>query len=485
MAAVTELTLSALSLELEAGRVSSVEATRGCLDRIAALDGQVKAFLAVDPAQALASAAASDARRAQGKRLGPLDGVPLGLKDLFCTTDFPTTAGSKILEGYRAPFDATVVARLRAAGAVFLGKQNLDQFGMGSSTEHSGAFPSHNPYALDRTPGGSSGGSAAALAARFCFGALGTDTGGSIRQPAALTNTVGLKPTYGRLSRSGVVAYASSLDCPGPMARTARDVAMLYQATAGADPDDSTSLRQALPPLTLDAGVKGLRIGLPAEYFGGGIEPEVEALVRACAQALERQGASLVPVSLPHTRFALPTYYLLACAEASSNLARYDGVRYGPRAAGATSLKDLYEKTRSAFFGDEVKRRLLLGTFALSAGYYDAYYRKAQRARTVIARDFTQAFGQVDLLLGPTSPAPAWRLGEKLEDPLRMYQMDALTLPASLAGLPAASVPAGFTAQGLPVGAQLIGPAFEEARVLQAAVALETAHPWHQKAPVL
>lgn len=484
--AATPKTLASAAEGLAQESVSAVELTQACLERIQAFDSKVQSFLTVDAEGALAQAKASDARRAKGEARSPLDGVPLGLKDLFCTQGLRTTAGSKILDGYVPVEDGTLVKRLRGAGAVILGKQNLDQFGMGSSNEHSGFFTTKNPWNLARTPGGSSGGSAAAVAARFCFGALGTDTGGSIRLPAAFTNTVGLKPTYGRLSRLGVIAYASSLDCPGPMARTVGDVAMLLEVLAGHDPGDSTSAPEPKPELSgIDGAVKGLKVGLPKEYFEAGIDPQVAKAVRDAAQALESQGASLVEVSLPHTRYALPTYYLLACAEASSNLARYDGVRYGPREAGAKSLRELYEKTRSALFGDEVKLRLLLGTFALSAGYADQFYRRAQKARTVIARDFTKVFEQVDVLLSPAAPTPAFELGAKSKDPLAMYQMDVLTLPASLAGLPAASVPAGFSSEKLPIGAQLVGKPFEEATVLRAARAIERARPYFDQEPVL
>ncbi len=458
--------------------VTSVEQTQKCLDRITAVDNLVKAYLVVDAEGALKEARASDERRAAGKPLSPLDGTPIALKDLFCTTDLPTTAGSKMLAGFRSPYDATVVSRVRAAGLPILGKVNLDEFAMGSSTENSAYFPTHNPYDLTRSPGGSSGGSAAAVAAGEACLALGTDTGGSIRQPAAMTNVVGVKPTWGRVSRHGVVAFASSLDQVGPITRTVADAAALLQIIAGADPADATCARVPVPDFsaTLEGGAKGLKIGIPREYFGAGLDPEVESAIRGALAQYQRLGATLVDLSLPHTSYALATYYLLASAEASSNLGRYDGARYGHRSAAATNLATMYEKSRSEGFGAEVKRRILLGTYALSAGYYDAYYLKAQKVRTLIARDFTQAFAQCDVLVSATSPVPPFKLGEKSE-PLAMYLMDVLTLPASLAGVPGASVPCGFTKAGLPIGMQVLGRPFDEATVLRAARAFERAQP--------
>jgi aspartyl-tRNA(Asn)/glutamyl-tRNA(Gln) amidotransferase subunit A len=478
MALLNDVSMLELAKRLAAREVSSVEATTACLDRIAAVDGKVKAFLKVNPEGALAEARASDARRASGKPASALDGVPVAVKDLFCTTDLPTTAGSKILEGFVSPYDATVIARLRAAGLPLLGKLNLDEFAMGSSTENSAFFPTRNPYDLERSPGGSSGGSSAAVAACEAFGALGTDTGGSIRQPAAMTNVVGLKPTWGRVSRHGVVAFASSLDQVGPLTRTVGDSAALLQVIAGEDPHDSTCARVPLPDLsaTLEAGVKGLKLGVPREYFQAGLDPEVEAAVRGAISQYEKLGATLVEVSLPHTKYALATYYLLASAEASSNLGRYDGVRFGHRSKDSNNLRAMYEKSRAEGFGAEVKRRILLGTFALASGYYDAYYLKAQKVRTLIRRDFEQAFSQVDAIVSATSPVPPFKLGEKSE-PLQMYLMDVLTLPGSLAGVPGVSVPCGFTKGRLPIGMQLLGKPFEEAMLLRVARAFEREQP--------
>jgi aspartyl-tRNA(Asn)/glutamyl-tRNA(Gln) amidotransferase subunit A len=481
----TTLSMLELASALEARSLSSVEAVRASLDRVERLDGRVKAFLHVDRPGALAQAAASDRRRASGTPAGPLDGVPVGLKDLFLTGGLPTTAGSRILEGFIAPYDATVVKLLKAAGLPLLGKLNMDEFAMGSSTENSGFFPTHNPWNLALSPGGSSGGSAAAVAARMAFGALGTDTGGSIRQPAALTGIVGLKPTYGRVSRFGVVAFASSLDQVGPMTRTVDDCAALLQILAVPDARDSTSNPRPAPDYRaeLEGGVRGMKLGLPREYIElPGMDPEVRAAVEAATSALEKQGASLVPVSLPHTKYALATYYLIAPAEASSNLARYDGVRYGLRALGAKNLQ-MYGQTRDQGFGLEVKRRIMLGTYALSAGYYDAYYLKAQKVRTLIKRDFEQVFASVDAILSPTSPTAAFRLGEKVSDPLAMYLNDVFTLPCNLAGLPGMSLPCGFTRAGLPIGLQILGRPWDEARVLRIGRAFEREHDFHRRAP--
>jgi aspartyl-tRNA(Asn)/glutamyl-tRNA(Gln) amidotransferase subunit A len=482
---LVDSTLVQLSQALARGEASSVEATRACLERIGQRDGELGAFLSLDEAGALAAAKAADARRARGEALGPLDGVPLALKDNILTKGHVTTAGLKILDGFVPPYDATVTARLRGAGAVLLGKCNLDEFAMGSSTENSAFRPAHNPYAWGHTPGGSSGGSAVAVAARLVFGALGTDTGGSIRQPAALTNVVGLKPTWGRVSRYGVVAFASSLDQVGPLTRTVADAAAMLQAISGRDPLDATSSDEAVPDFSarLGEGVKGLRIGLPVEYQVEGLDPEVDAAIRDAAKRFEALGATLVPVSLPHTKYALAAYYVIAPSEASSNLARYDGVRFGHRAKAVKNLGELYEKSRAEGFGAEVKRRIMLGTFALSAGYHDAYYVKAQQVRTLIRRDFDEAFAKVDVVLSATSPVPAWKLGEKLDDPLKMYLMDVLTLPCNLAGLPGISLPAGFTKAGLPVGLQLLGRPFDEVTVLRAAAAFERETMHFERAP--
>jgi aspartyl-tRNA(Asn)/glutamyl-tRNA(Gln) amidotransferase subunit A len=473
-AELTGLSLQAASAALRDGTASSRQLTEACLARIAATDGRVGAFLAVTGPQALAAADASDRRRAGGGALGPLDGIPLAVKDLFLTRGVPTTAGSRILEGFIPPYDATAVARLQGAGAVLLGKLNLDEFAMGSSNEHSAYRPCRNPWDLARTPGGSSGGSAAALAARQCFGTLGTDTGGSIRLPASFCGVVGLKPTYGRVSRYGVIAFASSLDQPGPLGRTTWDVAALLSAIAGPDPHDLTcAARPAGDYLAaLEGGARGLRIGVPREWFAEGLEPEVEARVREALATYQRLGATLVEISLPHSRYGIAAYYLIATAEASSNLARYDGVRFGRRAPGVSGLKELYDESREQGFGAEPKRRIMLGTYALSAGYYDAYYLRAQKVRTLIRRDFDAAFERCDVVAGPVAPGPAFRLGEKTGDPLQMYLADIFTITCNLAALPGLSVPCGLAA-GLPVGLQLVGRPFDEATLLTAARALE------------
>ena len=437
---------------------------------------------------AFAAARAADDRRARRAPLSPLDGVPVGLKDLFCQEGVETTAGSRILKGYVPPYDATVVRKLRQAGAVLVGKLNMDEFAMGSSTENSAYGPTRNPWDLERTPGGSSGGSAAAVAARFVPATLGTDTGGSIRQPAALVGCVGMKPTYGRVSRFGVVAFASSLDQVGPFAQDVRGVALLLRAIAGHDPNDQTSSLRSVPDYdaTLEKPASGLTIGVPKEYFGEGLDAEVEASVRGAIDALKREGCAVKAISLPNSPHAIATYYLVATAEASSNLARYDGIRYGYRAPVRGSLLDLYEQTRAAGFGAEVKRRILLGTYALSAGYYDAYYLRAQKVRALIRRDFDEAFRMgVDAVISPTSPWAAFRLGEKVDDPLAMYLNDIYTVPVNLAGLPGISVPSGFTKGGLPIGMQLIGKPFEEETLLRLARSAERALALPQKLPPL
>jgi aspartyl-tRNA(Asn)/glutamyl-tRNA(Gln) amidotransferase subunit A len=464
-----------IARRIAAGEVSAVALVEPMLERVASLDGELGAFLALDPAGARAAAAEVDRKRAAGEPLGPLAGVPVALKDNLVTAGVATTAGSKILEGWIPPYDAAVVERLRAAGAIVLGKVNLDEFGMGSSTERSAFKLTRNPWDPARVPGGSSGGSAAAVAAGLCTASLGTDTGGSIRQPAAFCGVVGVKPTYGRVSRYGVIAYASSLDQVGPLARTVADAAAVLQAIAGHDPRDATSIDAPVPPFGdgLDAGVAGLRIGLPREYYDVELEPGVRDALDRTAAALRDRGATLTPVSLPHTELALAAYYLVAPAEASSNLSRYDGVRYGPR-ADAPDLLELYRRTRGAGFGPEVKRRIMLGTYALRSGYYDAYYRKAQQVRALIKRDFDEAFAQVDVLLTPTTPTAAFPFGAKAT-PLEMYLADVFTLSCNLAGLPGLSVPCGLTADGLPVGAQLLGKPLDEATLLRAGAAIEAA----------
>lgn len=466
------LSLAELSDALAAGEATSAQATEAALAQIEATDAELNAFLFVDAEGARAQAAASDARRAAGAALSPLDGVPVALKDLFVTEGLPTTAASRFLEGWRPPYDGSASRRLKAAGAVMLGKTNLDEFAMGSSNEHSAYGPAKNPWDTERVPGGSSGGSAAAVAARQAFAALGTDTGGSIRQPAALCGVYGMKPTYGRVPRAGVIAFASSLDQVGPFGRSPRDLALMLQAVAGFDPEDATSQERPVPDFSaaLSAGVKGKRIGLPEEYFAAGLDPEVEASVRAAIDGLAKAGAEVKPISLPHTRYVLSAYYVLCTAEASSNLARYDGVRYGVRAE-EPELLAMYAASRFAGFGPEVRRRILLGTYVLSAGYYDAYYDKAQRVRALVCQDFDQAFAEVDLIACPTSPFAAFSLGDKLDDPLSMYAADVLTLAVNLAGLPGLSAPCGLTQAGLPIGLQLIGPHWSEPELLGVAQA--------------
>jgi len=454
------------------------------LDRIAATEPRIASFLTITADTALAQAAAADARRARGES-GPLLGVPVGIKDMILTEGIRTTAASKILGNFVAPYDATVTRKLRDAGAVCVGKLNCDEFAMGSSTENSAFQVTRNPWDTDRVPGGSSGGSAAAVAARQCLGTLGTDTGGSIRQPAACCGVVGIKPTYGRVSRYGVIAYASSLDQVGPLAQTVTGCAHLLGAIAGRDPHDSTSVNRPVPDYAaaLGRGVEGLRIGIPREYFVDGMQPEVETAVRGAVRVLEQQGARVAEVSLPHTTYAIPAYYLIATAEASSNLARYDGIKYGLRAADADGLLAMYQRTRAAGFGAEVKRRIMLGTYALSAGYYDAYYVKALQVRTLIRRDFEAVFADHDVLVTPTAPTTAFRIGEKTTDPLQMYLSDIFTISVNLAGLPALSLPCGFDAAALPIGVQIIGRPFEEDTVLAAAHAYEQATEWHRMTP--
>jgi len=483
---LTDLTIHELAGLFRRKAATPTQAAREYLDRIAALDPKVKAYLTVTGEAALARAAEADARFQAGAPLSPLDGVPLGLKDVLCTRGVRTTCGSKILESFVPPYDATVVARLQRAGAVVLGKLNMDEFAMGSSTENSGFFTTRNPWDLSRVPGGSSGGSAAAVAADLAAATLGTDTGGSIRQPAAFCGNVGLKPTYGRVSRYGLVAFASSLDQIGPFTKDVEDAALMLQAIAGHDPKDSTSATVPVPDYAagLGRGVEGLRVGIPAEYFIDGLDPEVESAVRAAIEILRGLGAKTESVSLPHTEYGLAAYYLIGPAEASSNLARYDGVKYGLRVPGSRDLIDMYSRTRGAGFGAEVKRRVMLGTYALSAGYHDAYYGKAQRVRTLVQRDFQHAFERVDVIVAPTTPSVAFKVGEKA-DPLSMYLNDVFTIPVNLAGLPGVSVPAGFTRAGLPIGVQVIGKAFEEETVLRTAKAYETATEWRKRKPEL
>jgi len=473
--------------DVASGALSALHATEEALARIAARDGEVHAFLYTAASTALEQARAVDDKRARGEELGRLAGVPIAIKDAICTRGLPSTAGSKILEGYVPPYDATVISRLRAADAVIIGKTNMDEFAMGSSTENSAFGPARNPWDVTRTPGGSSGGSAAAVAARMAPCSLGSDTGGSIRQPASFTGTVGIKPTYGRVPRYGLIAFASSLDQIGPFATDVRGAARVLSVIAGRDPRDSTSLDAPADDFEAACGrsVRGLRIGVPEEYFAEGLDPEVEGSVRAAIRELEAEGCVVKSVKLPHTRFAVATYYVLATAEASSNLARFDGVRYGLRAVehDPRDLRSMYGATRDAGFGAEVKRRILLGTFVLSAGYYDAYYRKAQQVRTLVRRDFEAAMREVDVVCSPASPTAAFRLGEKVDDPLAMYLNDIYTLPASLAGIPAMSVPCAPTRNGLPVGLQVMARPLDEATMLSVAAAWEARSPAQNLAP--
>ncbi len=468
-----ERSILSLRERLRRRELSAEELTRYFLERIERLDPKVKAYITVTPEEALAQAREADRRLSSGEDL-PLLGIPVAIKDNICTRGVRTTCASRILENFVPPYDATVVERLKAAGAVILGKTNLDEFAMGSSTENSAFFPTRNPWNLERVPGGSSGGSAAAVSAWLCAGALGSDTGGSIRQPASFCGVVGFKPTYGRVSRYGLVAFASSLDQIGPLSRTVADAALLLQVIGGPDPRDSTSYPEPQPDYLseLERSPEGLRIGIPRECFSEGLSEEVRRVLDGALQAVKDMGCEIKEVSLPHLEYALPAYYIIAPAEASSNLARYDGVKYGLRVSGR-DLMDMYKKTRSQGFGPEVKRRIMLGTYALSAGYYEAFYRKASQIRTLIIRDFEEAFSEVDLILMPASPTPAFRLGEKTDDPLQMYLSDIYTIPVNLAGLPGLSLPVGFTEEGLPVGVQIIGPQLADAPVLRLGHTLE------------
>ncbi len=477
---LTTLTLTELRDAMRGGVTSSVEATRAVLDRIVAVDNDIKSYLSVTDEMALAQAEAADARRAMGEDT-PLLGIPVAVKDIICTQGVETTAGSKILQGFVPPYDAFVVRKLKDSGAVIIGKTNTDEFAMGSSTENSAYFTTGNPWDLERVPGGSSGGSAAAVAGRLAFGALGTDTGGSVRQPASFCNLVGLRPTYGRMSRWGVIAFASSLDQIGTFGRTVADCTALFQVTVGYDRQDSTSLNRPVPDYeaALTGDIRGLKVGVPEEFFIEGMQPEVEQAVRSAIDKLRDLGAEIHEISLPHSQYALPVYYLIAPAEASANLARYDGVRYGPRIEG-DDLLETYNRTR-ALFGAEVKRRIMLGTYALSAGYYDAYYGRALKVRTLIKNDFLAAFEQVDVIAAPTSPTTAFMIGERVGDPLSMYLADIFTLPVNLSATCGLSVPCGFDGGGLPIGLQLIGNTLEEATILNIAYAYEQATGWHKQ----
>ena len=479
------LTIHQLIEQLRAGELSSREVTQACLDRVEKVDDRLNAFISVDAADALAQADAADQSRAAGEDL-PMLGVPVAVKDVLAVKDQPLNCASKILGEFNSPYDATVIQKLRAAGAVVFGRLNMDEFAMGSSNENSAFGPARNPWNTDCIPGGSSGGSAVAVAADECIASLGSDTGGSIRQPAALCGCVGLKPTYGRVSRYGLVAFASSLDQVGPFTKDVRDAATLLQVIAGADEQDSTNVPEPVPDYSaaLSGDVKGLRIGLPREYQVEGLDPEVKAVTDAAVKQLEALGAEVKEISLPHTEYAIGTYYIIATAEASANLARFEGVRYGARLDGADP-EEMNRKTRGAGFGEEVKRRIILGTYVLSSGYYDAYYLRAQKVRTLIRQDFLKAFEEVDLIASPTTPTPAFKIGEKAGDPLQMYLSDIYTISCNLAGMCGISVPCGFSKAGLPIGLQLLGKPFGEPDLLRAAHAYEQATDWHTHRPNL
>ncbi len=466
---------------------SSLELTQSFYRWIKNVDSKVAAFLTLTEEGACEQAQRADERIAKGKGVDELTGIPLALKDILCTKSTETTCASKILEHFRPPYDATVVQRLRDSGAVFLGKVNMDEFAMGSSTENSGFGITRNPWDFTRIPGGSSGGSAAAVAADECIASVGSDTGGSVRQPAACCGVVGMKPTYGRVSRFGLVAFASSLDQIGPLTKDVTDCAILMNVISGHDPKDSTSVDVEVPDYksSLVNDVRGMKLGIPKEYFAEGMDRDVEGTVWEAIKLLEQWGASIKEVSLPHTEYAVATYYIICTAEASSNLARYDGVKYGHRARGYDGLIDMYAKTRAEGFGPEVKRRIMLGTYVLSAGYYDAYYRKAQQVRTLIKGDFDRAFEEYDALITPTSPTPAFMIGEKVKDPLQMYLSDIFTNPVSLAGIPGISIPCGFSGDGLPIGLQIIGKHFDEEKILRVAYTYEQRTDWHLKRPQL
>jgi aspartyl-tRNA(Asn)/glutamyl-tRNA(Gln) amidotransferase subunit A len=476
-------TLVELGAGLRQGEYSSEELTRACLDRVAVLDPPLNSIITLTGEQALQAARDADARIRSGKA-GPLTGIPYAHKDIFCTKGVRTSCGSRMLDNFIAPYDATVTRQLNAAGAVMIGKTNMDEFAMGSSNETSFYGPVSNPWDSETVPGGSSGGSAAAVAARLVPVSTGTDTGGSIRQPAALCGITGLKPTYGRVSRYGMIAFASSLDQAGPFARTAEDAALMLGAMAGFDPRDSTSVERAVDDYTggLGDSLEGLKIGLPMEFFGEGLDSTVAVAVEAALDEYRKLGADITEISLPNSQLAVPTYYVVAPAECSSNLSRFDGVRFGYRATDPADLEDLYKRSRGEGFGAEVKRRIMIGTYALSAGYYDAYYLKAQQARRLIREDFMRAFEQVDVIMGPTSPSVAFRLAEKSNDPVTMYLSDIYTIAVNLAGLPGMSIPAGFAAD-MPVGLQLIGNYFEEARLLNAAHRYQQVTDWHERIP--
>ena len=481
-------TISELESMLDSKEISAVELAKAVIERKNSVDGKVGAFLSANEDELLAEASISDSLRAEGKKRGALEGIPIGLKDVLAVRGQKLTCASKILENYVSPYTASSLEKLKSRGGIFWGRLNMDEFAMGSSCENSAFQPTHNPWDLSRIPGGSSGGSAAAVAAGECVASLGSDTGGSIRQPASLCGVVGMKPTYGLVSRYGLAAFASSLDQIGPFARCVKDAAILLEAVAGHDPKDSTSVDCEIPDyasnISLEA-FKGAKIGIPKEYFGAGIDPEVKAIVEKAIADCASQGAEIVEISLPHTDLAIPVYYIIATAEASSNLARYDGVRYTRRSPNTTDAIDIYYKSRAEGFGEEVKRRIILGSYVLSSGYYDAYYLRAQKVRTLIRRDFEAAFEKVDVIMTPTSPTTAFKIGEKTSDPLSMYLSDICTINVNLAGLPGISVPCGFSDAGLPVGLQMIGKAFDERNLLSFAASYEVAHEWASRRPTL
>ena len=481
-------TISELESMLDSKEISAVELAKAVIERKNSVDGKVGAFLSANEDELLAEASISDSLRAEGKKRGALEGIPIGLKDVLAVRGQKLTCASKTLENYVSPYTASSLEKLKSRGGIFWGRLNMDEFAMGSSCENSAFQPTHNPWDLSRIPGGSSGGSAAAVAAGECVASLGSDTGGSIRQPASLCGVVGMKPTYGLVSRYGLAAFASSLDQIGPFARCVKDAAILLEAVAGHDPKDSTSVDCEIPDyasnISLEA-FKGAKIGIPKEYFGAGIDPEVKAIVEKAIADCASQGAEIVEISLPHTDLAIPVYYIIATAEASSNLARYDGVRYTRRSPDTTDAIDIYYKSRAEGFGEEVKRRIILGSYVLSSGYYDAYYLRAQKVRTLIRRDFEAAFEKVDVIMTPTSPTTAFKIGEKTSDPLSMYLSDICTINVNLAGLPGISVPCGFSDAGLPVGLQMIGKAFDERNLLSFAASYEAAHEWASRRPTL
>lgn len=486
MKQLAQLTIHEAASKMAKKEISSRELTQSVLDRIEKLDPTIGAYLSVYPEHALAQADAIDKRRLQGETLSPLSGIPLGPKDIYLTKGLKTTCASKILENFVAPYNATVIEKFLDAGAVIVGKVNMDEFAMGSSTENSAYKITRNPWDTTRVPGGSSGGSSAAVAADLCLASLGTDTGGSIRQPAALCGIVGLKPTYGRVSRYGVMAFASSLDQMGPMTKDVRDCALLMNVMAGYDQRDSTSIDKPVPDYTqfLDQDIRGMRLGLPREYMGQGLDPEIASAIYKACDEFKNRGAEIVDVSLPYSDYGTAAYYIIAPAEASSNLARYDGIRYGLR-ADAKNLNEVYENSKTAGFGPEVKRRIMLGSYVLSAGYYDAFYVKAQKARTIILNDFQKAFESCDALLAPVTPTTAFKIGEKTSDPLQMYLSDIFTIPVNMAGLPGMSLPCGFDSKNLPIGLQLIGKPFDEGTLLKIGHAYESSTNWHQKKPAL